>query len=64
MICLCCGECCRTMSPLEADGVPCRHLLPSKKCAIYETRPNECINHMYPADVCPIGIEETEEKRS
>ena len=59
MICLRCGECCRTISPLvESSREPCPHLRYKDKiafCDIYEKRPSRCYKHDYPASVCPVG---------
>ena len=59
MICVRCGECCRTMSPLaEGNEDPCPHLNYKDGvafCAIYTERPDRCYRHDYPAVVCPIG---------
>ena len=65
MICLRCGECCRTMSPLEEETddekiSPCSHLTIEDgvaRCAIYTCRPQQCTDHDYPASVCPIGLD-------
>jgi hypothetical protein len=58
MLCLRCGECCRTMSPLD-DG-PCRYLSvvgDVATCTIYRgVRPKQCVNHDFPSwSVCPVG---------
>jgi hypothetical protein len=62
MLCLRCGECCRTMSPLMEDPEhePCWFLRMAgdvATCEIYhETRrPKQCVAHDFPASVCPIG---------
>ena len=59
MICLRCGECCRTISPYaESSREPCPHLSYKDKiafCDIYEKRSSRCHKHDYPASVCPVG---------
>lgn len=60
MICVSCGFCCRTMSPINGGYCP---LLIEKEsdtgkiyiCSDYENRPKECKNHTFPASICPIG---------
>jgi hypothetical protein len=66
MECLACGDCCRRMSPLspDTDGLnrePCKHLEFDGDVAIcrcYESRPQECRDHCFPAHICPIGMSE------
>ena len=67
MYCLRCGECCRTMSPLErerADGLAndsCRALSfrgDVSICGIYFNRPKQCADHEYASyKFCPIGMQ-------
>lgn len=57
MYCLHCGNCCKTLSPF---GSPCKNIIEIEGfviCGIYEKRPEECSNHKFPCDVCPIGKE-------
>ena len=67
MTCLRCGWCCENLSPfkytenygLSDDG--CIYLEYKNYvaiCTIYRIRPDECKNHKFPADVCPIGEKE------
>lgn len=60
MLCLRCGECCRTMSPIT-NPYPCHHLVEGEHgicaCAIYERRPAQCASHDFPSSVCPIGCD-------
>ena len=60
-MCLSCGFCCKTMSPI--NGGYCPKLLKKNTdsgdmyfCSDYENRPIECINHSMPANICPVGI--------
>ena len=58
MICLCCGWCCKGISPF---GNPCPHLIMDEDiavCDIYETRPDICYKHDFPASKCPIGLKQ------
>jgi hypothetical protein len=56
MICLSCGFCCKTMSPINGGYCP---LLKNEGdvyyCSDYENRPIECANHTIPTNVCTIG---------
>jgi len=53
------------MSPLESDGVPCRHIREVVEgeqratfCGIYRDRPEECRDHDFPAvRYCPVGLD-------
>lgn len=60
MICLACGHCCRTMSPISG-GEPCPHLRWTgtiARCAVYAARPEQCRAHEYSwAPYCPIGVD-------
>lgn len=59
MICLNCGNCCLKMPPPHL-GTPCQHLVEDDGfhfCNNYINRPEECANHDYPYNVCPIGKE-------
>jgi len=60
MLCLRCGHCCRTMSPIVGDLCACPHLEGEEgevcSCAVYDRRPEQCAAHEYAAwSVCPIG---------
>lgn len=59
MICLSCGFCCKTMSPINYGYCP---LLKKDGdvyfCSDYPNRPNECVNHSVPCTVCTIGKNE------
>ena len=62
MICVSCGSCCKTMSPI--NGGYCPLLIekdsPTGKiylCGDYKNRPEECVKHSFPAPVCPIGAD-------
>lgn len=61
MYCLNCGWCCERMSPLTKDeNTLCPYLYEykgMKLCSEYETRPEQCINHRFPAKFCPIGMD-------
>ena len=60
MICVSCGHCCKTMSPINGGYCP---LLKEEEtesgtvyfCSDYKNRPQQCKDHDYPALVCPIG---------
>lgn len=68
VICLRCGWCCTTISPLvegnedRIEPEPCPHLQFENRvavCSIYESRPKQCKDeHMGVGDdeYCPIGI--------
>ena len=72
MICLRCGHCCETLSPI---GSPCPRLSYQEMvagrvavCALYpsqatlligpyrDDRPKQCRDHQYPHRMCPIGL--------
>ena len=60
MLCISCGHCCKTMSPVEVEGVECRHLGVKEDvffCDVYPTRPQQCQDHHHPFRVCPIGLD-------
>ena len=65
MECLACGDCCRRMSPLsrqsdELNPEPCPLLEMHGNisfCTNYKNRPEECKNHSFPCNVCPIGVD-------
>jgi hypothetical protein len=45
------------MSPL---GSPCPHIVESGDfifCGIYDSRPEECVNHKFHSCFCPIGMD-------
>lgn len=60
MLCVSCGHCCKTMSPINGGYCP---LLKEEEspsgtvffCGDYKNRPQQCRDHDYPAIVCPIG---------
>lgn len=61
MVCVSCGHCCKTMSPI--NGGYCPLLLEEETdsgtvyyCSDYKNRPKQCKDHDYPAQVCPIGV--------
>lgn len=62
MLCVSCGFCCRTMSPINGGYCP---LLIEKEsdtgkiylCGDYDNRPQECVNHTFPSPICPIGAD-------
>lgn len=59
MNCLHCGDCCKRMCPLH-PGKPCEYLIEQEDfyfCDNYDRRPEQCINHSFPATVCPIGLD-------
>lgn len=57
MICVSCGHCCKTMSPINGGYCP---LLVKEEdiyyCSDYENRPKECRDHDYNSRVCPVGV--------
>lgn len=61
MLCVSCGHCCKTMSPINGGYCP---LLKEEEtdsgtvffCSDYKNRPKECRDHDYPTTVCPIGV--------
>ena len=59
MICLACGNCCKTMSPLtDSETTPCPLFTMHDSvshCERYQDRPIECANHDFPMVYCPIG---------
>lgn len=58
MMCLHCGDCCRRMSPISAPD-PCPHIIEVQGmvfCGIYDSRPQQCKDHDFPASKCPIGV--------
>lgn len=62
MFCLACGDCCIRMSPFtdEIDKLPCPYLEMHGNiahCTNYEHRPEACINHSFPGNKCPIGMD-------
>lgn len=62
MNCLHCGDCCLRMSPLSAPE-PCQHIDQRGNfyfCLIYQNRPEECINHTFYSQYCPIGMSKLE----
>ena len=61
MICVSCGFCCKTMSPI--NGGYCPLLLEKNSesgivyfCSDYENRPIQCKNHSMPSNICPVGL--------
>jgi hypothetical protein len=61
MYCLHCGDCCKRLSPISSPE-PYPYIIEKEKdgqiyvlCGTYDKRPKECINHQFPARVCPIG---------
>ena len=59
MECLACGDCCRRMSPVSGEDVPCPFLTTDGticSCAAYERRPAQCANHDFPSRFCPVGV--------
>jgi len=63
MLCLSCGFCCKTISPI--NGSYCPLLVNSKfnseeifYCSDYKNRPIECKNHSFCTSVCAIGLSE------
>lgn len=55
MVCLHCGDCCKRMSPF---GGRCPHIIEKDSfvfCGIYEDRPDECVNHKFDSNICPVG---------
>jgi hypothetical protein len=64
MYCLHCGFCCRKLSPLAVDGV-CPRLRQDETfffCADYENRPDQCYQHKFESEFCPIGMNTLEIK--
>lgn len=58
MYCLHCGDCCLRMSPLSAPYA-CEHIKQVDDfyfCGIYGKRPEQCENHTFHSQFCPIGI--------
>lgn len=59
MYCLYCGNCCKNMSPLDV-GKECSRLKKINNfyfCNNYNDRPQECIDHKFVNEVCPIGMD-------
>lgn len=61
MVCVSCGHCCKTMSPINYGYCPLLVETPSESgtiyhCSDYANRPKECKDHDYNAAVCPVGI--------
>ena len=60
MNCLYCGDCCLRMSPLtNSEHEPCPKLVQEGTfyfCGDYEHRPEQCVNHRFYANHCPVGI--------
>jgi hypothetical protein len=57
MNCLHCGDCCKRMSPL---GSPCPKLIQHGDiylCEDYQNRPEQCVNHKFDTNFCPIGYD-------
>ena len=63
MICLYCGWCCQSFSPLSEEGTPCPKLVQKGTfyfCGDYANRPQQCKDHEISfARFCPIGMENT-----
>lgn len=62
MLCVSCGFCCKTMSPINDGYCPLLLVKGSETgdiyyCSDYKNRPEQCKNHSMPAKVCPIGKE-------
>ena len=60
MLCVSCGFCCKTMSPINHGYCPLliKEDSPSGTvyyCSDYENRPQECRNHVFDRPICPIG---------
>lgn len=62
MECLSCGECCRTISPINGGRCPLLIEGEISYCSDYKNRPFECKNHDFPTRICPIGIQKLEIK--
>ncbi len=61
MICLACGDCCLRMSPISEGRCP--YLTNEGDiyiCGQYDSRPERCANHTFPARFCPVGMNKLE----
>jgi hypothetical protein len=68
VICLHCGDCCTRFEIPEINkpaGVRCQYLSNENLCLIYDSpkRPDVCYRHDYPANVCPIGLYNTQKMK-